>query len=233
MTEALECFRCQMASATVLCRNCDFGQQFCEECSRMRGKKVKDRYSCVFCLFLKNTVEEENYYVTEEVYRATKRSREFYVPQLEDRVRFFFQGYEEFLTQHVTKLNTEAYKKNEQFRLLPHTEDNALSNTPLCEVVSIEHFFPLKAESNPNAKRTPGKGERAPIQMLVGLKEVSTEQLFWVFYWPGYEFLVPEEVYQLIEEKEMVTRLSINQLVNVRGEEMQVVELGPFEDRFP
>ena len=67
-----------------------------------------------------------------------------YVPQTEDRVRFFCQGYEEFLVQNIEKLNPEVYHKNKDFRLLPHTENGELSATPECEVVSIEYYFPMK-----------------------------------------------------------------------------------------
>lgn len=99
-------------------------------------------------------------------------------------MRFFFQGYEEFLVQNITKLNPLVYKNNPSFRLLPHTEDNSLSQTPLCEVVSIEYFFPLKSE-NLSQKRTPGKGEKNQIQMVLGLKPVEEGPVFWIYYLPG------------------------------------------------
>lgn len=91
------------------------------------------------------------------------------MPQLEDQIRFFFQGYEEFLVQNVDRLNNEVVKSNADFRILPHTEDLQLLNLPLCRVKSIEYMFPVKGTFVNNFKRNPGKGEPTPILMLLGL----------------------------------------------------------------
>lgn len=105
-----ECYRCQLVKATVYCKGCEYTQQYCEECSKMRGKKNLERFSCLICLFLQNTSFDENYNVSEELYRLTQRSHELYVPQLEDKVRYFFQGYEEFLVQNIGRLNPIVYQ---------------------------------------------------------------------------------------------------------------------------
>ncbi len=78
----------------------------------MRGKRVRDRFSCLICIYLKNSAEEEYQNVSEESYRALSKSEINYVPQLEDKVRFFFQGYEEFLVLNIHKLNNSVYRKN-------------------------------------------------------------------------------------------------------------------------
>jgi|688.fasta_scaffold2743985_1 hypothetical protein len=48
-------------------------------------------------------------------------------------------------------------------------------------------------------KRTPGKGEKLAILMLIGLKPVEEGETFWIFYIPGYEFLLLEHVYAQIK----------------------------------
>lgn len=95
------------------------------------------------------------------------------------------------MVQNITKLNPAIYKKNEAFRLLPHTEDSTLVQTPLCEVISIDYYFPVRFESVSQVKRIPGKGERYQIQMIVGLKPIEDGHIFWVYYTPGQEYLVP------------------------------------------
>jgi len=137
------------------------------------------------------------------------------------------------LSQNIARLNPEVFQKNENFRILPHAEDPTLLGTPLCEVISIDYFFPLKADSALTVKRTPGKGEKSLVQMVVGLKEVTTESVFWVFYWPGLEFLLPEEVYSIIAQKDYTSSFRINQLAYIGSEELQIVEMCPIEDRFP
>lgn len=132
-----ECFRCQLSKPTAFCYGCPYSQQFCDECSKLRGKRQRERYNCLICIFLKNSTNEDYENVSEENYRIVNISQDCYVPQIEDKVRFFFQGYEEFLVQNVNRLNSAAYRDNEAFRLLPHAEENSLVNTPLCEVVSI------------------------------------------------------------------------------------------------
>ena len=92
--EVGECYRCQLSRATVFCGNCDYGQQFCDDCAVMRGRKGKDRFSCLICLFLKSRGSEETTYLSEEEYHGFSRDCDHYTPQLGDKTRFFFQGYE-------------------------------------------------------------------------------------------------------------------------------------------
>lgn len=107
--ESVDCYRCEFEKATVFCRNCEYTQQFCEACSKLRGKKNKERFNCLICIFLKNNSAEDRHFVSEEAYRGWNRQAASFVPQLEDKVRFFFQGYEEFLVLNIEKLNPRAY----------------------------------------------------------------------------------------------------------------------------
>ncbi|CAM6006410.1 unnamed protein product, partial [Sphagnum balticum] len=71
---------------------CSFGQRVCDGCASMRGRTIKDRFRCFICLFLESRGEGEDE-ASEELFRVRTRG-EPYVPQIDDEVRFFFQGYE-------------------------------------------------------------------------------------------------------------------------------------------
>lgn len=49
-----DCYRCQLFKSKIYCDNCQYTQQFCEECSHMRGRQTGDKFQCVICLFLDN-----------------------------------------------------------------------------------------------------------------------------------------------------------------------------------
>lgn len=68
----------------------------------------------------------------------------------------------------------------------------------------------MKCNDSSNMKRTPGKGERSHIQMLLGLKPVEEGETFWVFYIPGYEFILLEHIYTQIKEKDLISRMMVN-----------------------
>jgi hypothetical protein len=229
-----DCYRCLSAKSTSICHRCEYTQQFCEDCACMRGKRSGNRFRCVICLFLLNEATEEFEHVREDVYRQTARS-ELYVPQLDDQLHFFFQGYEEFLVQNVSRLNRQVVSDNPAFRLLPHTEDEKLVGAPLCRVLSVDHYFPTKEGLDEKSKRVLKKEEPSPILMIVGLvnEQAEDSEPFWVFYIPGYEFLLPETVYAQIGEKKILEQIQLFDLVHLKEEEIQVIEIGPMEDRYP
>ncbi len=61
--------------------------------------------------------------LSEECYRLTTRSQSIYVPQIDDQVRFFFQGYEQFLYYNMKRLNLTIPDNIEDYRLMPHIYD--------------------------------------------------------------------------------------------------------------
>ena len=83
ISENGDCYRCeQHTKATVFCRNCEYTQQFCETCSKFRGKRIREKFTCLICIFLKNHNSEEETHLTEEGYRKSKRDVKSYVPQI-------------------------------------------------------------------------------------------------------------------------------------------------------
>jgi len=53
-----------------------------------------------------------------------------------------------------------------------------------------------------NSKRAPSKNERTSILMMIGLRQLEGEasnDIFWIYYLPGYEFLLLESVFSQIK----------------------------------
>jgi hypothetical protein len=63
--------------------------------------------------------------------------------------------------------------------------------------------------------------------------ELESNEKFWVFYVPGYEFLLREEIYSKIIESNIMERFEENQLFQIQNEELQLIEIKPLEDKFP
>ena len=58
--------------------------------------------------------------LTEEYFRVNDREQNIFVPQIDDMVRFFFQGYEDFLAHNIRYLNIEPIDSVENYLLMPH-----------------------------------------------------------------------------------------------------------------
>lgn len=82
-----------------------------------------------------------------------KRSSKVYLPQVDDQVYFFFQGYEEVLSKYHDTLNPKAAEIFEEFQLLAIDALQELKTAPLCRVNDMEYLFPIKPKSRSNARR--------------------------------------------------------------------------------
>lgn len=47
--------------------------------------------------------------------------------------------------------------------------------------------------------------------------------MFWIYFIPGYEFLIPDSIYKQVMEKDLISKFTNNGLINVKGEEMQII----------
>lgn len=56
------------------------------------------------------------------------------------------------------------------------------------------------------------------VQMLIGLRAIESGSVFWVFYWPGFEYLLLEEIFTLTQQKDLTSTFNINQLAYIGSE---------------
>ena len=54
--------------------------------------------------------------------------------------------------------------------------------------------------------------------MLIGLRAIESGSVFWVFYWPGFEYLLLEEIFTLTQQKDLTSTFNINQLAYIGSE---------------
>lgn len=94
-----------------------------------------------------------------------------YVPQVGDKVYFFFQGYEEFLREFW-----EVIEFKNQNEILPFVQWRKLMEPCLCEVTTVEFEFPVIRN-----KKVLRKWENnISLLMKLGMKEIEL----------GFEFQV-------------------------------------------
>jgi len=113
-------------------------------------------------------------------------------------------------------------------------------------VKNIEYMFPLQIDGLEQInKRNQTRNEINHIIMLLELEiipeksvyEISEEdtenEIFWIFYIPGYDFLLQDEIYSQIKKMDLTSLFQVNDLISFENEEAQIVEVNPFENRYP
>lgn len=166
--------------ASVACHYEECGSAQCDKCKFKRGKELNDgRYECFVCAYINSigTAVVDDKSLTEDCFRLNDREQHVFVPQIDDLVRFFFQGYEDFISHNVRYLNIEAIDSVEDYLLMPHIYPDffgeVLLETPLCKVKDVRYFFPFNPSGDylsTTYKRRTGSGEKKPINMLVNLQ---------------------------------------------------------------
>jgi hypothetical protein len=76
--------------------------------------------------------------------------------------------------------------------------------------------------------------EIIPEKSVYEISEEDTEnEIFWIFYIPGYDFLLQDEIYSQIKKMDLTSLFQVNDLISFENEEAQIVEVNPFENRYP
>lgn len=169
---------------------------YCKECKLLRGVDENYGYSCFNCLFLKKGSKDYEKNVLRRHFGDTKRLNEFYLPQVDDEVYFFYQGYEEVLIKYHDTLNPEASHIFEEFQLLAIDALEELKTAPLCRITDMEYLFPIKPRMRQNYNRRESVAQDKIKEVLIVIELLTEKGLtFQVFYVPGFvEFLVRKEV---------------------------------------
>ena len=140
------CARCGREGASLKCTVFGCDRTFHEECAKRRGLERDDlHFFCFECWLTKRrptvSIGQEPQII--DFSRAwldfDEQLERHYVPQIGDKVYYFFQGHEDFLKEYWEVLDHDLAPKES---MIPFLYNENMRNPTLCEVVGIEYGFP-------------------------------------------------------------------------------------------
>eukprot|EP01017_Pseudomicrothorax_dubius_P038815 TRINITY_DN5874_c0_g1_i1.p1 TRINITY_DN5874_c0_g1~~TRINITY_DN5874_c0_g1_i1.p1 ORF type:complete len:505 (-),score=89.56 TRINITY_DN5874_c0_g1_i1:101-1576(-) len=168
-----ECFRCKQENARKKCHGVLCERVFHERCSLKQGVTRNGNFFCYYCQYKKrrSTNFSFRYSVCDRGYLDVEfQNMVTFIPQIGDRVIYFFQGHEEFLAKYF-----DCLPYSDRGYILPTEVHTELLSPALCSVQSIKYAFPY-IESK---KALHEYGGQPPIFMVL---ELAVLQLY---YKPG------------------------------------------------
>ncbi|CDW76602.1 UNKNOWN [Stylonychia lemnae] len=149
------CRRCQTIGATIKCQSCDktYHGFLCSQLYMIFTGA--ENYQCFECRNRENysqfngkeLIEKSEFKILKRQMKRdylllSKQPIEFYLPQVNDQVYYFFQGHEKFISQY----NCFFYSGNEKTLTVqyPWKQYLELEKPTLCKILRISYFFPSK-----------------------------------------------------------------------------------------
>ena len=203
-----KCGRCSK-NVEETCEKC-LVHGYCSTCKPLRGGEDLGKYVCFSCLFNKENYTEDREGVKRSHLNDTVRSNDVYIPQIDDEVIFFKQGYEEFLVKNHETLNPRATKIFDQFQLLA-MDDMDIEESQQCRITDIEYMFPIKLRKRINSRNDTAERLKE-INIVVEMVTPSgvTFQVFYIV--DNVEFLVRRDIIQELKRISFEKKLQMHKV---------------------
>lgn len=234
-----KCSRCFLENPNRKCSSSLCERVFHEYCSQLRGLiKDENHFFCYDCwLIRKKSSGIVNPYDTLIEFSRTwldhnEQIQRYYVPQIADKVYYFFQGHEEFIKEYWEVLAYPQPTNDCLGEIFPFVRYETLLQPSLCEVVGIEYAFPQIRN-----KKITKKFENPNIFMNLRLKELQNNFEFAVQYCQSdnlSSYLVLKDVFEFAKKfsESLANNKNITYLKNFQEISGQIIELSPKETGF-
>lgn len=234
-----KCSRCFLENPNRKCSSSLCERVFHDSCSQLRGLiKDENHFFCYDCWLIKKKSSgiinpfESWIEFSRTWLDHNEQIQRYYVPQIADKVYYFFQGHEEFVKEYWELLSYPQPNNDCLGEIFPFVKYETLLQPSLCEIVDIEYAFPQIRN-----KKITKKFENPNIFMNLKLKELQNNFEFAVQYCQSdnlSSYLVLKDVFEFVKNfyKSLANNQNITYSKNFQEISGQIIEISPKEPGF-